>query len=137
VYQYMHESRDGPWPDPSILLTRNPYFLTWPDEIFLTRREKNWKIWDFWGKFSKPKPNMSDQTQSEQQKLNRPRSKILDPDLSLHERIECGSFCFVFRLPFYCFLKIKDWVTSLARFWCNGGVQLKNYMEETSACANP
>jgi len=31
------------------------YFLTQPEEIFTTRREKL-KIWHFWGKFSKPKP---------------------------------------------------------------------------------
>jgi len=32
------------------------YFLTRPEEIFLTPREKNWKIWHFYGKFSKFKP---------------------------------------------------------------------------------
>jgi len=68
------QTRDGPWPDPSILLTSSKYEadppltrvlfdLTWRD-IFLIRREKNWKIWLFKGKFSKPKPKpfMADPT---------------------------------------------------------------------------
>jgi len=40
------------------------YFLIWPNDIFLTRRAKNWKIECFKGKFSKsiPKPKMADPT---------------------------------------------------------------------------
>jgi len=58
------------------------YFLTRPDVIFLTLKEKYWKIlknFGFWGKFSKPKakPKMADQ-----QKIGS-RSKIFDPDPSL------------------------------------------------------
>jgi len=45
--------------------------LTLPDEIFLTRRKKMEKfIQDFWDKFSKPKPKLTEPTQPEQQKID-------------------------------------------------------------------
>jgi len=68
------QSRDGPWPYLSILLTRSKWeaipALAWVlfDPIwwyfFWPRRVKNWKIWNFKGKFSnaKPKPKLADPT---------------------------------------------------------------------------
>jgi len=55
--------------------------------IFLNGWEKVEKFGIFWGKFSKPrpKPNMADPTQPEQQKIDPiwHRSKMFDPDPSL------------------------------------------------------
>jgi len=66
-------------PNPSILLTCRKmrltrlwprYFLTWPEEIFLIRRGKNWKFGIFRGNFQNPDPKqkMADLTQPEQLK---------------------------------------------------------------------
>jgi len=58
----------------------------WPNPMrfFLTRKDKNRKIWDFYGKFSKPKPKpkMADPIQPKWQKIDqtRPGSKNFDPD---------------------------------------------------------
>jgi len=58
----------------------------WPDPIrfFLTQRAKIWKMFDFKGKFFKPKPKKPDLTQPEQQKFDPawPWSKCFDPDPS-------------------------------------------------------
>jgi len=45
----------------------------------MTRRAKNRKVWEFFGKFSKlkPKPKMANQTQQ-------PRQQKYDPDPSIH-----------------------------------------------------
>jgi len=79
------------WPDPSLLLTRRNkmltrlwpgYFSTRPKEIFLTRREKKWKIFQIqtqtingWPDPTQPNPQKIDPTRS--------GSKNFDPDPSL------------------------------------------------------
>jgi len=61
-----HKTRDGPWPDPTWAyfwpsVYKRPtrlwprYFLTRPEENFFDSKGKNWKIWRFWGKYSKLK----------------------------------------------------------------------------------
>jgi len=56
------------WPAVNKRPTRlwSGFFLTQADEIFFIRRAKNWKIWDFKGKFSnaKPKSKMADMTRA-------------------------------------------------------------------------
>jgi len=75
------------------------YFLTWPDKIFLTWRAKNWKIWDFKGKFSnaKPKPKMADPIRpGPGNKIwpAQPGSKYFDPNPSLGRTLNpILSFC--------------------------------------------
>jgi len=55
------------------------YFLTWPDDIFLTR---SWKNCDFRG-FSRFRGGWCDLTQPEHQKMTQSRSRIFGQDPSL------------------------------------------------------
>jgi len=71
---FWHTVNKGPahlWPG---------YFLTRPNEIFLTQREENWKILNLKVKFSKPRGGWPDPTQND---LPWPGSKIFDLDPSL------------------------------------------------------
>jgi len=61
--------KDGPWPDPTLTYfwpavnKRQP--CLWPDpKRFFCLKGKKLKIWDFWGKFSKPKLRMVDPTRA-------------------------------------------------------------------------
>jgi len=84
---------DGPWSDLTRAYFWSPvnkrltwlwpgYFLTQPKAIFLTRGEKNLKIWDFWGKFSKPKPKpkMADPTRAAKNWPDLTQVKVFRPE---------------------------------------------------------
>jgi len=81
IHSHLLEARDGPWTDTTWAyfwpaVNKRPtclwpgYFL--PEEIFLIRREKNWKICHFYVEFSKPTSMMANPT--------RHGSKNFDPD---------------------------------------------------------
>jgi len=55
------------------------YFFTWPYEIFLAQRIKNWKIWNFYGEIF-PNPKVAYPTRAQQQKNDQTPVKYFWPE---------------------------------------------------------
>jgi len=124
------ELRDGPWPDLTWpehtfdlqYIRGHTIFdlrvlLTWPEDIFLTQREKIEKFWIVRENFPNPNPNQRwltwpNPTEQKKMNLTQPGSKFFDSDSSLPE-LSNVNFLNWFWVLFWLnyFVSLNDWIS--------------------------